>query len=127
MNDYGDTLGVFGLSWQDKLVDLILRTTGIKVSAGEVNKMNEAYVKGLKAGLSGINLYDYIAGTSGVKDPTVAMIFAQNIEKYKTMESKNPLSFIGGGFDKILIAGGIALVIIYLLKFSGKPIPGLKM
>jgi hypothetical protein len=111
-----EVLGVLGLSWQEKLAGYIKTQSGVSVSSGDINRMNEAYTNGKIAGLSGINLVDYIAGASGIKNAVVSQLFVSNIEKYKTISSGNPLEIASGMLTKILLLSGIALVGYFIVK-----------
>lgn len=111
-----EVLGVLGLSWQEKLSKLVKTETGISVSSTDINRMNEAYLKGVTAGLTMVNLIDYIAGTSGIKNAIVAKVFVSNIEKFKTLPGTNPLGAVSGILSKLVILSGIALTGYFIVK-----------
>lgn len=113
-----NTLGIMGLSWQEKLSSKILAESGVKVSSADINRMNVAYTTGIGAGLSGVNLYDYIAGSSGVKNPIVSKIFALNIEQYRRQDSKGIMPGVNTVFNKLLLLAGFTAVTIIIFRFT---------
>lgn len=112
-----ELLGIFGLSWQEKLAKAIFDETGDKSlksvlgsggwNTGLIDKLNSAYSRGIGAGYSGNGLLSFLISEAKTNS-LIAQSFIRNQTGAKVAEKKsNPITEIPKTLNKVLLVAGI--------------------